>query len=73
MNVFIRSFYMILRARNLDIDAGDMYIVILNERDARKMHVLPGERVDVSYNGNTITAVVDTSRRSIPRVFWGYL
>lgn len=58
---------MILRARNLDIDAGDRYIVILNERDARKMHVLPGERVDVSYNGNTITAVVDTSRRSIPR------
>ncbi len=51
----------------MDIDAGDKYVVILNERDASNMSVLPGERVDVSYNGRTITAVVDISRKSVPR------
>ncbi len=55
-----------LRAHRLDLDAGDRYIVVLNVSDAKGLHVLPGERVEVQYGERSAVAVVDVSTHSIP-------
>ncbi len=49
-----------LKVRKLDLDANKP-IVVLNCKTARALHVLPGERVELSWDGKQLVGIVDIS------------
>lgn len=56
-----------LRVKNLDLDAGNKYVVVLNEEEAREHRIYPLDRVRVKYGKKEITAIVDYATRSVKR------
>ncbi|NPA77170.1 MAG: hypothetical protein GXN93_05470, partial [Candidatus Diapherotrites archaeon] len=53
-----------LVARKLDLDA-DAHIAVLNQKDASKIGLVPGSRVELENNGKKVIAIVDFSRSYI--------
>ena len=53
-----------LRARLLDMDA-DKYVAVLNEQTAKNMGLAPDSRVEIFYNGKSVVAILNTSRKFI--------
>ncbi len=53
-----------MRVRKIDLDA-DKPIVVLNEKTARQLHVLPGERVEIRCGDQSIIGIVDLSKRLV--------
>lgn len=53
-----------LRARLLDMDA-DKYVAVLNEQTAKNMGMAPDSRVEIFYNGKSVVAILNTSKKFI--------
>jgi AMP phosphorylase len=55
-----------MKVRILDLDAGGKTIVVLNEQDAQELGVYSLDRVIITTDEDSLTAVVNTSDRFIP-------
>jgi len=53
-----------LVARKLDLDA-DAHIAVLNQKDASRIGLVPGSRVEIAHNGKRLVAIVDFSKSYI--------
>jgi len=67
INVEEYSHSMEMKVRILDLDAGGKTIVVLNEQDARDLGVYSLDRVIITTEKDSLTAVVNTSDRFIPQ------
>jgi AMP phosphorylase len=56
-----------MKVRTLDLDAGGKTIVVLNGQDARELGVYSLDRVIITTDEGSLTAVVNTSDRFIPQ------
>ena len=53
-----------LVARKLDLDAN-AHIAVLNRKDASRIGLVPGSRVEIAHNGKRLIAIVDFSKSYI--------
>ncbi|MBU0456804.1 MAG: AMP phosphorylase [Nanoarchaeota archaeon] len=56
------------RVKDMDIATGGILIVILNEKDAKKMDLHSGDRILVKHNKKTLTCILDISesKKAVP-------
>ena len=57
-----------LRVKDLDISTGGIFVVILNEKDAKKLDVRSGDRLLVMHGAKETTCIVDVSlgKKAVP-------
>jgi len=53
-----------LKVKLLDIEAVKP-IVVLNEEDAKELGCYPSDRIKISLNGKTVTAIMNTAEKSV--------
>ena len=54
-----------LRVKKLDIDAGNLYIVVLNETTMKKYNLHPLDRVDVVKGKKRLTCIINVSNKIV--------
>ncbi len=54
-----------LKVRKLDMDAGNLYIVVLNEKALKKLSLHPLDRIDVIKKRERLTCIVNVSNRIV--------
>ena len=53
------------KIKNIQISTGDSLVAILNEEDARKLDLHKMDRIKISYDHKSITAVIDIAKKTI--------
>lgn len=60
-----------LRAKYLGLEAGGSPIVTMSKEDAGDIGIMGGERVNISYAGSEVTAIVDIVTKSVSKGLLG--
>lgn len=55
----------LLRVKKLDIDAGNIYIVVLNENTMKKYNLHPLDRIDVIKGRRRLTCIINVSNKIV--------
>ncbi len=54
-----------LKAKLIDLEAGGRFIVVINEKDAKKLGINPLDRVILSFSNKELVAIVNTAEKTI--------